>query len=402
MFQAPKGTRDFLPDEMKRRRWLFDIGRKVFEKYGFGEINTPAFESIDLLTAKDSLGEEAVKDIYRFEDKAGRKLGLRFDPTTPICRILASSQLQKPVKWYYNFYPCWRYEDTKKGRYRELYQSGIEIIGPETGEADAEVLKVVIDFMLSTGIFNFFIRINSRKILDKIAEDIGLDNKEEVFRILDKLDKKGEKEVRKEMSSYLSEKDINKFFARLNAKNTDVSELEKIISLLPVKFRKFVKIDLSIARGLDYYTGFVFETIVKGNEDIGSVASGGRYDNLIGKYGGQQTPATGAGIGVDRILDIMKKEEKQKVDFFVASVSDSTREKAREICDLLREKGYSSEFDMMNRNLSNQLKYASSNAEKVIIVGEKEIKKKKVTIKIMKTGKESRTSLTVFLKKPQI
>ncbi|MFH1445770.1 MAG: histidine--tRNA ligase [Nanoarchaeota archaeon] len=414
-FKRPKGTRDFLPEDMVKRRWLFDIGRPVFEKYGYGEIETPAFETLELLTCKDSLGDEAVKDIYRFKDKGGRNLGLRFDPTTPIARVIASDRsLKLPVKWCYNFVPMWRYEDTAKGRYREFYQAGVEFIGSSAPEADAEVLMVVIDYLLAAGLKNFTLRINSRKVLDVLAKKLAINNPMDAFRILDKLDKQGEKQVKAELSEFLDEKQISEIFhfiklspegarSYLGMKALDV---EEVVAAMPAKYKKFVKVDFSIARGLDYYTGFIFETLIKGQESLGSVASGGRYDNLIEKYGGEPTPATGVGIGVERVLEILEikkmfpKNLRAGPKVFVIPIDEKTKNEAFRMTQELRSKGISADTDIAGRKFKKNLDYAvSQGIPYVIIIGEKEIKQKKYVLKDMKARKESKLSISSIVKK---
>ncbi|MAH42416.1 histidine--tRNA ligase [archaeon] len=409
-FKPPKGTRDFLPADMKVRRWVFDVARKVFEKYNLGEVETPAFESLELLEAKDALGEQAVKDIYRFEDKAGRKLGLRFDPTTPIARIVASKRdLTMPLRWCYNFVRMWRYEDIGKGRYREFYQSGVEIIGSKSSEADALVLKIVIDFMKGIGIENFTLRVNSRKILDMLADRLKLDKEKrvEVFRIIDKLDKQGKSAVRKElMQKGITTDNIEAIMNFIEMKldevknylNIESVDIEDILNQLLGDYRNYVKFDPSIARGLDYYTGFIFETLVQGNEDLGSVASGGRYDSLIEKYGGSPTPATGVGIGVERLLEIVKdKFEKQTKLIYIAPVSKNEKQKAMEITDSLRVAGLNIETDIVNRSLGSQMKYAATQkTDFVIIIGEKDLTNKQVTLRDMKDGSEIKADISTL------
>ena len=267
MYQPPKGTRDFLPEEMAKRRFIFEKLRGVFEKYGYGEIDTPAFENIELFEKKGSVGGEAVKDVYKFKDKSGRELALRFDMTVPVARVVVGNKLPKPIRFYY-ISKNWRYEEIKKGRYREFYQAGLELFGPKGSEADAEIIQVAADLLLALGFENFTIRINSRTILDGFAKSLKIKNADEVFRVLDKLDKKGEKEVRKEMAKLMTKKQIDGLFELI--KKGDSEELRKIIDVLDKKYRKYVKVDLSIARGLDYYTGFVFETLINGFESIGS------------------------------------------------------------------------------------------------------------------------------------
>jgi len=182
-FQTPRGTRDFMPEEMWKRRCVFEKIRDVFESYGFGEVQTPAFESAELLTCKGSLGQEAVKDIYRFKDKSGRELGLRFDMTTPVARIVVGMRsLPKPMKLYY-ITNMWRYEDVTKGRWREFWQAGIELVGSASPQADAEILRVFIDSLLALGLKDFTVRISSRKILDSLADKLKIKNRGDIFRI---------------------------------------------------------------------------------------------------------------------------------------------------------------------------------------------------------------------------
>ncbi|MFH0832548.1 MAG: histidine--tRNA ligase [Candidatus Aenigmatarchaeota archaeon] len=404
MFQPPKGTRDFLPDDMEKRRFVFELLREVFEKYGYGEVETPAFESLELLTCKGSLGDEAVKDVYKFEDKSERRLGLRFDFTVPIARIVAAQKLAKPVRWYC-IGKSWRYEETTKSRYREFSQAGIELIGSALPEADAEILQMVIDCLLSLGLTDFIVRVNSREILDEMADNFGIKNKEEVFRIIDKIEKKGELEVRSELKKILNKKQIDEVieFIKSNPNESDMKnlkELKEIINLLDEKYRKFVKIDFSIARGLDYYTGMIFEINVDGSKD--AIAAGGRYDNLIKKYGGEETPATGFGIGVERLIPILEKNNLIKADeknkFFVIPVSNNLRRDAIDICNMLRNKNIAAILSL-GKSISKQLDYA--NAKKmqyVIIIGEKELKEESVKLRDMKTGKEKNIKIQDLVK----
>lgn len=393
MFQPPKGTRDFLPEDMEKRRWVAEVLMKVFEKYGYGEVETPAFESLELLTCKGSLGDEAIKDIYRFEDKSNRKLGLRFDFTVPIARIVAANKFAKPIRWYC-IGKLWRYEEITKDRFREFSQVGIELIGSSLPEADAEVLQIVIDCLLALGLTDFIVKVNSRRILDEMTDEYGIKNKDAVFRIIDKLDKRSEKEVRNELKKLLNKKQIDdllKFIkmdvSKANVKN--LTELENIINLLDEKYRKFIKIDFSVARGLDYYTGLIFEIYADSKD---AIAAGGRYDNLIKKYGGEQTPATGFGIGIERLISLLEKKNLIKLGkinkFFVVPVSENLRKDAIEICNTLRSKNIVAELSL-GKSLTKQLDYANTkNIPYVIIIGEKELKEDSVKLRDMKSGKE--------------
>jgi histidyl-tRNA synthetase len=402
-FQSPKGTRDFLPEDMENRKWVFDRVRKVFELYGYEEIETPAFESLELLTCKGSLGEEAVKDVYKFKDKSNRELGLRFDFTVPIARVFVANTLTKPIRWY-SIGKLWRYDDITKGRWREFYQAGIELIGASGANADAEILQLVIDCLLSLGLKDFTVRINSRNILDKIAADLGIKKSENVFRILDKLEKKGETSTKEELKKELNADQITGLFDFIRGrKKVFTTELDEIIKLLDEKYKKSVKIDLSIARGLDYYTGFIFEVVIKGFEELGAVAAGGRYDNLIKKYGGNDTPATGFGIGVERLMQVLEGKKliklEDKTSVYVIPVSAEAKETARDICSKIRENGIVAELALVERSLSNQLKYANSRKmQYAVIIGPKDMVDKKITLRNMETGEEKKIAAEGLVK----
>lgn len=281
-FQTPKGTRDFLPDEAAKRRKYFELVRKVLESYGYGEIITPAFETLELLEAKGTLGEDAVKDVFRIWDKGKDKLGygLIFDPTTPIARIAAADQsLPKPLRWYY-IRPMWRYEETKAGRYREFWQAGAELIGSSDPTADAEILALTADALKAMGIKDFTFKVNSRKIAEALAELAGIpaDRRAAAFRAVDKLDKFGETEVTAEMEKAgITAKAIQKFLkyaengkdVEKELKNSaDFKELAVIIDCAKKMGVTNVQMDFSIMRGIDYYTGFIFETLVAGSEKL--------------------------------------------------------------------------------------------------------------------------------------
>jgi len=398
-FFAPKGTRDFLPGEMEKRNAVFESIRQVFQKYGYGEVQTPAFESLELLTHKGSLGDEAIKDIYRFTDKSERHLGLRFDPTTPIARIIANSpDLTKPLRWYY-ITNMWRYEDTGAGRYREFWQAGIELIGPSSQAADAEALQILMESLLALGIDNFVIKINSRLVLDEMARKLKIPEPEKIFRIIDKLGKKEEKEVREELKAAgLSPKQISEVFRLIRSDVSKmrnfpgVREMENIIKLTDEKYRKMVKIDFSIVRGLDYYTGMVFETFIQGGESLRSIASGGRYDSLIERYGGKPTPAVGFGIGIDRIIPILEErgliKTHRKKAIMVIPVSEEVSGEAIKITASLRT-SWPVIMCFADKNLSKNLEYASKkNASFAVIVGPTDLKESMVTVRDMNSGEE--------------
>jgi len=409
MFQAPKGTRDFMPREMAKRRYYFEKIRKVLENFGYGEVQTPAFESIELLEAKGGIGGEAVKDVFRIWDKGKGKLGygLIFDPTTPIARIVANDKsLKFPVKWYY-IRPMWRYEEVKRGRYREFWQAGAELIGSADPVSDAEILALTYFCMKALGIKEFTLRVNSRKIMERLAEVAGIPRNKwvDAFRAIDKLDKVGEKNVKGELERFgIPEQAIKKFLKYVKMEKEslvkelkdykdaieELNEVEKILKYAKMMGVDNAKLDFSIIRGLEYYTGFIFETLVKGNERLGSVASGGRYDKLIEIYGGKPTPATGVGIGLDRLMEILPDlKDYFQARVFVAGVNESMRDNVIEIASKLRRFGTPTDFDCLGRPLKKQLEYASAlRVPFVIIVGPEEIRKGEVKVRDMRSGKE--------------
>jgi histidyl-tRNA synthetase len=425
-FKSPKGTKDYLPEEMIKRQFVLEVIRKKFEDYGFDCLETPIIEDWNLLAAK--CGEEIKQQIFKFEDKAGRELGLRFDLTIGMARVIANNpQLPKPFKRYY-IAPVWRYEDVTKGRKREFWQADIDIVGVKGMEAEAECLACAIDCIKSLGFKDFQIILNNRKILDgllKLAE-IPLEKNLEVFRAIDKLTKIGKDGVKKELEKVgIEEEQIKKLFKLLEIKGDaeevlerakkllkgiesaeeGLNELEEIFELGRIYgFSNYVVISFSLARGLDYYTGPIFEIIVKTAEKMGSIAGGGRYDKLIEIFGGKQTPATGISLGIERIVQIMEEEKlfklpKTKVKVFVANVDEKVKAEAIKISQKLRERGIACQTDLMKRSLTKQLEYCNSvGIPFVLIVGEKELKEKKFKIKDMKKKIEKKLKLEEIFK----
>ena len=419
-FQAPKGTRDFLPDEMIRRQFVINKIQEVFERYGFEPFNTPAFEDFDLLAAKS--GEDVKRQIYEFRDKANRRLGLRFDLTVPMARVVASNpQLPKPFKRY-AIAPVWRYEEVTAARKREFWQCDVDVVGSSSMESDVECITAAVDALRELGFKNFVITVNNRKILDGFIEAIGADkNKDlDVFRAIDKLKKFSEETVREELKKAgMNEQQIGKLFKLTSASfeggkillkesavgKEGLKEIEEIIKFAKMYgIAKMLKVDFTLARGLDYYTGPIFEIVVKGYEKYGSVAGGGRYDKLIETFGGRPTAATGISLGIERIIEIMQQEkmfklEKTKTKVFVAAVDDKVRENAREIAKRLRGEGIGCQVDLMKRSLSKQLEYADAlGIPYVLIVGQKELKSKKFKLRDMKKKNEKTMTLQQILK----
>ena len=420
VYQTVKGMRDFLPEDMIKRDYIISIIKKIFEKYGFDPLETPSVEYAELLEGK--YGEDE-KLIYKFKDKADRNLALRYDLTVPLSRIIASKpDLTKPFKRY-QISRVWRYDNVQKGRYREIWQCDIDTIGSRSILADAELIAAFTEILNSLKFKKYSININNRKILDAIARYSNVENEKikDVFISLDKFDKIGKQGVIKELESRNISKDsikniiqitdlngkpelvLNKL-EKLIGNNQGINELKQLISYLKqLKVKDKYKINLTLARGLDYYTGPIFEIYVE-EPKIGSLGGGGRYDKLIGKLSNQDTPATGFSLGLDRLIDVMNELKmipsvKTLTKIFVANVSEKNMKYSLNIVNLLRKNNFNAQFDLMNRDLSKQLNFANSlGIPYVVIIGDNEVKKKEVKIKDMKKGKERKVKTNILIK----
>ncbi len=411
----PRGTRDFMPNEMIRRRFVMEKIRRVFENYGFDEIETPAFEQWDVLAAK--CGEEIREQIYKFEDRGGRLLGLRFDLTVPLARLVASNPtIPKPFKRYC-ISRVWRYEEPQSGRFREFWQADADVVGSDKMDADVEVLGVAADCLKALGFTDFTFRLSNRKILDGFVKIASIPESKtlDVFRAFDKLDKIGLSGVRKELSRRgISQESSEVLLASISLKGVGEipEEARKLLRGIKVADEglnelgeilektadyaiagKFI-VDFSLVRGLDYYTGPIYEIVVRAEKNVGSVAGGGRYDNLIALYGGGPSPATGISLGIERIVEIMKDEgmfnqPKTLVKLFVSTVDESVQKDALAIAKRSREAGISTEVDLMGRRLTKQLEHADSKGiPYVLVVGPEEVQRGKFRLKLMETREE--------------
>ncbi len=409
MFQPPKGTRDILPEEMEKMEFVKSVLKRTFEKYGFRPLETPAFESFELLSAKGGAGEAIKDEIYYFEDKSGRPLGLRFDLTVPLARVLANNpDLPKPFKRY-QIGKVWRYDNPQSMRWREFSQADIDIVGSSSLLTDTECAACFTECLKNLGFKDFYIRLNNRKLIENLLLAIGVkkDKVLDVFRTIDKFDKIGLDGVKKELkdkgfnpekiTKLIKNSGTNKeILDRLREEfgtSEGLEELREILSLSKsFGVEKYLKIDLSLVRGLEYYTGPVFEVMLK-KADV-SIGGGGRYDNLIKTFGGPDLPATGLSFGLDRLLSLVEGFDSKRTKILVAPVEESLREKALSVCQEIRGQGFACEIDLMDRKFSKQLDYANSlKIPYVVIIGRKELKQKKVKLKDMKTGKEKLISL---------
>jgi histidyl-tRNA synthetase len=419
-----KGTRDFLPEEMILRQQVLEKIKSVFEIFGFQPLETPALESWEVLSAKGAGGPEILKETYNFEDLGGRRIGLRFDLTVPLARVIASNpNLNLPFKRY-QIQNVWRYGDIAKDRFREFLQADIDIVGSESMLADAEIIACTISVLTELGFKDFIVRLNNIKILAALGKNSGVPEEKipDMCRAIDKFNKIGKSGVEKELTEKGFSTDATATILETILKNIKikgkfdfkeleklpeykkgVEELEQIVSYLKqMKVEPKFKIDLSLARGLDYYTGPIFEVFAE--EGIGSIAGGGRYDKMIGLFSGKDISATGISFGIERIIEVMKerkmiKTKKSNTKVFVIAVNDKLRDKILEIVQTLRNNSISTDFDLRSRSLSKQLDHANSlGIPNVVIVGEKELKNNSVKLKKMDTGREISLKIEDILK----
>lgn len=410
--QIPKGTRDFLPTEMRTRRSAIEKIRNVFNLFGFGEWDGPAFEYLKTLTRKS--GEGVINEIYSFKDKAGRKLGLRFELTASLARIVANKpDIKKPFK-VYNIGKVWRYERPQAGRFREFWQADADIFGSYFMDCEVELLTMTSFILKGLGLKNYRIRLNNRKILEAQIRIAGINDakKEDVLMSLDKLAKIGKEGVKKEfIQRGLTEKEFVKFMPLVLIKGDNKEKLDRIKDSLgsdsggiegvkelyeiiekcnELEVGDMIYIDTSLVRGLAYYTGPIFEVEMVNQKELGSFVGGGRYDTLVKVMGGQSTGAVGISFGIERLIEILTTIQKENENsfssqVFIANALPEFKILAFQIANMCRKDGISSENDISNRSLAKQLAYVNSaNIPYVIII----VSKTKFKFKNMSDGKE--------------
>jgi histidyl-tRNA synthetase len=415
--QILKGTRDLLPQTMILRHHVIDTLRGVFERYGFEPLETPAIEYAATLEGK--LGEEE-RLMYRFMDAGERHVALRYDLTVPLARVIAMHQneLSFPFKRY-QIAPVWRAEKPQKGRYREFWQCDGDIVGTKSMLADAECVALMYDGLRELGFSAFKVLINDRKILSALSEYAGVSHEESfrVFRAVDKLEKIGPVAVREEMLAHgISANSADKVLDLVQMKGTSrellkqlnekfagnqmgidgVNELGQLLDYLEMMEVPdiYYTVDLSLARGLDYYTGPVFETKVE-EPKIGSITGGGRYDNLLSMFSKQSLPMVGTSFGLERIIDVMQELHASEAactttEVLVTVFNQESMGVSLKIGAHLREVGLHTEVYFEPKDgLGKQLKYASNKGiPAVIIAGPDEVAAGNVTVRDMRTGEQ--------------
>jgi len=431
-----KGFRDILPGEMIAREKVISVIKEVYESYGFSPLATPALEHKEVVFAA---GEEANKQIYTFIDPDGHEVGLIYELTASLSRVMAEHrQLPRPFKRY-QIQPVWRYDKPDPGRFREFLQFDIDTVGSGSMIADAEIISAMHDSLIQLGL-EFKIKFSHRKVLNSLIEFVGLDSDmaHPVFRVLDKLDKQGLEAVKLELGPGrtdvsgdkipglgLEDAQIERVEQFLNLPQSNraealgsirelfkdvksgregiegLTQLHEYLGMMGVSDDK-APIDFSIARGLDYYTGPVYEAVLTGKKTarIGSVMGGGRYDKSIGRFTGVETPATGASIGIDRLMAAMQKLGRLDIRPSTAEVLVTVMmpDKMGEYCRAaseLRRAGFRTELYVGNaRAIGKQLKYADRQEIPIaVLIGEDELAEDKVSIKDLRKIKTEKIDI---------
>jgi histidyl-tRNA synthetase len=410
--RVPRGMRDILPEQMIRRQYVIDVIRDVFEEFGFEPLQTPALELSEVLTGK--YGPDAEKLIYQAGHAGGREdLSLRYDLSVPLCRVVAMHpQLPKPFKRY-QIDPVWRAERPQKGRYRQFFQCDADTVGTESMLADAENVTLIYQVLTRLGFTQFEININDRKLITGIGQFAGVPDEQlgGLYRSIDKLDKIGQSGVREELvENQIPEPVIEKLLALLQIEGdsatvlnalseqlgdsevaregiTELEELNGYLTTLGVP-EGFYKMNVSMVRGLEYYTGPIYETVVE-EPKIGSITGGGRYDELIGSFSKQSYPATGTSFGIERIIDVMEEFDmfppavgKTVTQVLVTVFDAELAQESLKLATLLRQSGIRTEVYCRPARISAQIKYADTKGiPYAVILGSDEVEAGTVAIR---------------------
>jgi len=415
MTQGVRGTRDFYPDDMRLRNWLFERFHSAARSHGFEEYDAPVLESEELYTRK--AGEEIVGQLYNFEDKGGRRVALRPEMTPSLARMVMARAggLALPIKWY-SIPQCWRYERTQRGRGREHYQWNVDIWGMNGVEADAELLSVLVQFFHSVGLKSedLVIRISSRKVLEEVLGSLAIEG--EIFAqtcvIVDKMDKLPEDVIQAQLSdlglssesittilSVLGITDLDSLSSALNSDSEALIELQSLFSLCEsYGISDWVSFDASVVRGLAYYTGPVFEAHDRAG-NLRAICGGGRYDKLIGTLGGNDLPATGFGFGDMVVMELLADkgllpELSNGVDDVVFGMGTELRGAAMQVAAKLRAAGRTVDLVLEDKKMKWVFKHAERcGTTRLVMVMPDEWAEGKVRIKNLDSGEESTVAM---------
>jgi histidyl-tRNA synthetase len=408
ILQTLKGFRDFLPKEARKRQFVINSIKRTFETFGFEPLETPALEYQEILLGK--YGDEADKLIFKFQDQGGRNIAMRYDQTVPTSRVLAMYNQTLPMPWRrYQIQPVWRSENTQAGRYREFLQCDGDIFGSNSPLADAEIIALSDSIYKNLGFIDYKIYINDRKILFDLMEYASIPSELHlgVISEIDKLDRKSQDEVALSLKSLgLTDVQVEHLYHHLDEQKP-TEKLQKVIDTaidLGVS-GDVLSFHARLARGLDYYTGTIFEIKVKGY-DKGSVLGGGRYDNLIEKLSNINIPAVGFAVGFDRTIEAMDElklftTNGKRNGCLVCIFSKELTKNALSTANFLRQNNISVEiYPDENTKLEKQLKFADKKGIKwLIVVGPDEAKNENVILKDLETGHQEEVKLNDLVQK---
>ncbi|MDA3808719.1 MAG: histidine--tRNA ligase [Spirochaetaceae bacterium] len=413
-----KGFRDFLPVKEIERKRIINILEKNFESFGFVPIDTPVLEYTEVLLGKG--GGETDKQVYRFEDKGGRDVSMRFDLTVPFARYMAKNRsgLYLPFKRYH-INKVWRGENTQRGRYREFMQCDFDIVGLDTASADFEILMMMRDSMKALDIQNVTVHFSHRGIFNRLLNKLRIaENSVEILRIVDKLSKIGEEEVVKQLSDLTSiEKaleivdfikpasnsleTLKKMELAAGGPDEDSERLRTIFSYIQEnEMDDSFRLDPSITRGLDYYTGIVYETFLNELPGIGSVCSGGRYNNLASLYTKEELPGVGASIGLDRLMAALEElgrssDKKSFTDLLILAMDDKLFGYYHKLSSIFRKEGINCEVYHVKKKINGQFKFAEAKSiPYALTCGEEEYSRGVVNLKDL-NARENWNDLTI-------
>ena len=415
MTKGVRGTRDFYPEDMRLRNWLFDNFAYASLLHGFEEYDSPILEHEELYTRKQ--GEDIVKQLYNFEDKGSRKVSLRPEMTPSLARMVMSRAgvLPMPIKWF-SIPQCWRYERTQKGRGREHYQWNVDVWGTNEISADAELFSVLVTFFESVGLTEneIVIRVSSRKVLEEVLGSLGIDGDSfaQTCVIVDKMDKLSSEVINEQLSDLGHSKEvistiqstlgINSLETLKNTLEKDSEALNELQTLFEAiesyGISDWVEFDGSIVRGLAYYTGCVFEV----NDREGkfrAICGGGRYDKLLSTLGGKDLPATGFGFGDMVIMEVLAEKDLlpellSGVEDVVIPLSPDLRNVAVKVASALRSSDRLVDLVLDDKKMKWAFKHAERiGATRIVLVGKEEWSRQKIKIKDLETGEETELSL---------
>ena len=415
MTQGVRGTRDFYPEDMRLRNWLFDNFIAASLLHGFEEYDAPVLEQEELYTRKQ--GEDITQQLYNFQDKGDRKVALRPEMTPSLARMVMAraGALPLPIKWF-SIPQCWRYERTQRGRGREHYQWNVDIWGTTEISADAELISVIVTFFEEMGLTSddIVIRISSRKVLEEVLGSLGVEG--DLFTktcvIVDKMDKLSSEIIEEQLSelghssdvinkiqTILGIKDMDNLRSSLEDSSSAILELDTLFDLIDAYgMSEWVQFDASIVRGLAYYTGSVFEAHDREGK-FRAICGGGRYDNLLSTLGGKDLPATGFGFGDMVIMEVLKEkglvpELISGVDDIVIPLSPNLRDIAVRVAASLRLSDRTVDLVLEDKKIKWVFKHAErTGAKRLVLLAPDEWSRKMIKVKDLETGEEKELSL---------